>query len=621
MTDIEEISEWLPLETFTQVYTGSMDFKAGDQTIYIPFSTPFNYNDNSKRLAVMVKHDGIDSYNGTIYYSYPADGVFASIFISDPDNSFDPANLTFDGCLSGEIPESKFVFNDEITTLSGLITATDGTPIPNASLTISGLNLLTTSDATGHYQFDAIPAGTYQITIEKTGYFPSTDEIILVASQPATRNFILLPMTTVTVEGRVTSADSPTFGLAGATVTITGYATFSTSTNVDGTFVVEGVYTQNSYTLTASATNYMPASIPLVIIEDSVNVGDIILNEAMLLPYSVTAAEVDLNSFITWKAPSEEAYKVMQTDDGIAEDGYAAEPSEEVSLGNKFNFTEPTTLSSISLYFKPYTGTPKTLTVDIYDEDMKLIATSEEFNSTEEAWVTVDVPNRTLSGVHYIMVHWPGYSTQSTFLGYDKSLNTANNAYYYYPNGTISLLSDLSNIEGSFLMHLNILKDGKNSNTAKSLLGYSITKGRVEDLANVASWPILNTAILTSTSFTDSDWSNSHTADWIYGVKSHFTTGESEWVFSNTLLFLAVGIEDKPNTSISIHPNPTSDYIVIEGAQGKNYSLTTSDGKILLSSIVSSNKQTIGLSGVAPGSYLIVLTDGNTVTTHKVIVR
>ena len=621
MTDNTELSEWLPYSTFTQVYNGPLNLIEGEQSIYIPFNTPFNYSDNTKQLAVMVKYDGAPSSKLAAYYSYPANGTFIAISLADNQNSFDPQNLPSYGYVSDLTPEIKFVFNDQTSTLSGLVASTDGTPLPNSILTINGLNLTTATNNSGQYEFLSVPAGTYYTNAASTGYFSNTIESTLTAGQPATLNFSLLPMATIAVEGRILGNDNPGVGLANATITLDGYSSYTTTSNADGSFIIDGVYTQNSYTLTVTAAGYQSAVLPVIVVNDPINLGDITLNEAMLHPYAAVAIESGANSVITWKTPNDAAYKTLKTDDGSAEDGFAAEPSEEVSLGNKFVFNEPTTITSIDLFFKAYTGTPQVLTVTIYDEAMNLIATTNAFTSITEEWINVEMPNRTFTGTHYIMVHWPGYSDQSTFLGFDNNVNTADNAYYYFPNSSVGVLSELTQQKGSFLIHLNALNDSKKESNTKSLTGYSITKGRIEDIDNVSSWPILNSALLSSTTYTDTDWSNSHTADWIYGIKTHYTTGTSEWVFSNPLTFLAVGIENTPDQSVSVHPNPATHYIVVENAQGKNYSLTTTDGKLLLSSQISNTKQAIDLSGVAPGSYLLILYDESSATTHKIIVR
>ncbi len=622
MTDNTEISEWIPYDNFSQVYSGALNFIEGEQTLYIPFNVPYNYSDNTKQLVVMVKYDGTESISGAAYYSYhPEIASLTTITVTDSQNSFDPQNMPTFGSVSDLTPELQFVFNDQLTSLSGVVTSTDGTPISNANLEVEALNMTTSSDANGQYSFPTAPAGTYNVTAVQIGYFANTLETTLVANEPATLNFELLPMATISIQGRILGNDNPGVGIAGATIVLEGYSNFTTTTASDGTFTLDGVFTQNDYTLTVTASGYQPAVLPVTVSNDPINVGDIILNEAMLHPYAAVAIESGANSVITWKAPNDAAYKTLQTDDGTAEDGYAAEPSEEVSLGNKFIFNEPTTITSIDLFFKAYTGTPQVLTVDIYDEAMNLQATTNAFTSTTEEWINVEMPNRTFTGTHYIMVHWPGYADQSTFLGFDNNVNTADNAYYYFSNGSVGILSELTQQMGSFLIHLNALNDSKKESNTKSLTGYSITKGRIEDIANVSSWPILNSALLSSTTYTDTDWSNSHTADWIYGVKTHYTTGNSEWVFSNPLTFLAVGIENTPNQSVSVHPNPATNYIMVEGAQGKNYSLTTTDGKLLFSSQLNNTKQAIDLSGVAPGSYLLILSDESSVTTHKIIVR
>ncbi len=134
------------------------------------------------------------------------------------------------------------------------MTATNGTPLAGASLSLSGTHTLsTTSDQNGNYSFNGLPAGgNYAVSVAKDKY----------AFAPATRNFSDLDadrtadfsgtLANHSLAGRVTSGGA---GLAGVVVTLSGSASRTTTTDTNGnySFAVEAA---GNYTLTPSKTHY-----------------------------------------------------------------------------------------------------------------------------------------------------------------------------------------------------------------------------------------------------------------------------------------------------------------------------------------------------------------------------
>jgi len=111
----------------------------------------------------------------------------------------------------------------------------------------------------GEYLFKA-PAGTYTLTMSKTGYI-STSIDVVVAGNSTGNDLALYPLATRTVTGSVKVGDT---GISGAKVyaEITGGGVATTSTESDGTYTLplkEGVWT-----ISASADGYEGA-VPLVV--------------------------------------------------------------------------------------------------------------------------------------------------------------------------------------------------------------------------------------------------------------------------------------------------------------------------------------------------------------------
>jgi hypothetical protein len=54
--------------------------------------------------------------------------------------------------------------------ISGVVLASDSTPISNATVSVEGTHISVTTDALGHYQMLGVPGGYQNITLQKIGY-------------------------------------------------------------------------------------------------------------------------------------------------------------------------------------------------------------------------------------------------------------------------------------------------------------------------------------------------------------------------------------------------------------------------------------------------------------------
>lgn len=148
--------------------------------------------------------------------------------------------------------------------LSGLIKAQNGSAIQSATITVTGYETKNgTSDGTGAYTVASITApGMYDVSISASGYLTYIESNVYIAQNATTyRNYTLQvnPNNGSVVGTVLTTGLSP---LSGATVTAY-YANGSTAgtaaTNSTGDYVLN--LTPNTYSITASKTNYM-ASLP-----------------------------------------------------------------------------------------------------------------------------------------------------------------------------------------------------------------------------------------------------------------------------------------------------------------------------------------------------------------------
>src|SRR5690606_13524758 len=92
MTSREALDDvWIPAGEMTLVYDGTINFITGEQIIYIPFQVPFNYNDTSMNIAIMVERIG-DHTNDLQSFAASSSAASTSKMYQTYTNPPDPYN-------------------------------------------------------------------------------------------------------------------------------------------------------------------------------------------------------------------------------------------------------------------------------------------------------------------------------------------------------------------------------------------------------------------------------------------------------------------------------------------------------------------------------------------------
>lgn len=125
-----------------------------------------------------------------------------------------------------------------------------GPGLAGATVTIAGKTVTTSNRGT--FTLSGIPAGTYSLSISKTGYITYTNDAYAVGSNQSGLNFFLTAIPTYSMSGTVRSGSATGPILAGATVSIAGK---TATTGKKGTFSISGI-SAGTYTLTVSKSGY-----------------------------------------------------------------------------------------------------------------------------------------------------------------------------------------------------------------------------------------------------------------------------------------------------------------------------------------------------------------------------
>jgi hypothetical protein len=178
---------------------------------------------------------GVDGQNGV--YGYGSSALF-------PTSSFNAANYWIDAVY---LPTTTY-------TIAGTLT---GTGAAGATVTLSGSSATATADSSGNFSFNGLANGTYTVTPSANGAtFSPASQTVTINNGHALGLSFAGTVATYSVSGTISGA-----GGSGATVSLSGAATATTTADASGLYSFPGL-SNGSYTVTALKTGYVmtPAS-------------------------------------------------------------------------------------------------------------------------------------------------------------------------------------------------------------------------------------------------------------------------------------------------------------------------------------------------------------------------
>jgi mannose-6-phosphate isomerase-like protein (cupin superfamily) len=621
MTSREALDDvWIPAGEMTLVYDGTINFITGEQIIYIPFQVPFNYNDTSMNIAIMVERIG-DHTNDLQSFAASSSAASISKMYQTYTNPPDPYNPPPAGQIYWS-PFIRLIFNDNLGTVSGNVSDPEGLPIEGAAVTIDPLRITVSTDASGNYEIPYVPEGSYPATASKYTYPSVTQELEVNFGQNTQLDFVMGQLALVTVSGTVVANDNNE-PVENALITLSGFASYTTASDATGNFMIENVYSQSNYSLMIEADGYETYIVPVHIELENIELGEIVLVEALIVPYQIITSPVATGMDIDWQHPSTSADQVWVFDDGAYENGWAGETGEEVWIGNLIKFENPATITGFDIYWAKYniSSTIQSMRLDVFDAGNNLIVSSNWFNSGNDQWIHVSVPNITLYGDHYAMVYWNCTPDQSTYLAWDSTNIVNELARYKYPGSDIAPFSNIIGIKGNMLIRPNVLTSEATTASSRELTGYNISRGKLDDIANAADWPLLNSETFTESHFNDTTWPPNENDWYVYAVKAHFTTGESEYSFSTAINYLGVNTPTLDLMHTTIYPNPATDRVFITGCADSDIMIFSMDGRLISQKHSNDSSTSINVSHFASGYYLLVIKNTTGLKQHKLLVQ
>ena len=305
--------------------------------------------------------------------------------------------------------------------IDGHVTNAEGQPVAGATVRAANGKYVAQTDAEGYYKLMYLPAGKYTIQVLCLGYQNKTQSNVMVTElETTTQDVTITPLPIYEVKGRVVDVAEDV--VPGATVTLTGYNTYKTTTDDEGRFSLPAVFKSNNYTLTIIRQGYVAYS-KLTPVSAAVDLADIELADDVKAPKGISLQTDDEQATISWRAPFGTP-RLFRIDDG----GYTTSIGQNnVDAQQVYGVITrvPATVYGGEFLVTKANGDPKTSVIvrviDLDSDGMpngNVLYEEEVALSTDDAWTTftlatpVDAPNGFFTTVAYD--GWVGLAIDGT---------------------------------------------------------------------------------------------------------------------------------------------------------------------------------------------------------------
>ncbi|MDD4223254.1 MAG: carboxypeptidase regulatory-like domain-containing protein [Candidatus Cloacimonetes bacterium] len=183
---------WIPSTDLTLVFNGLVDFPSGENVIDLPFSQAFDYFNRDNLVILAQRPMDSDYYSSSDYFRSQTWGLNRARKAQSDNTIFDPANPPANATVSGEFPQTGFVWAYvPVGNLQGSVLGTGDQPVEGATIQVLDTGYSASTDAAGNYIIH-LPVGTYDLMISADGYVDqSVYGVIVNLDQTTILNFVL----------------------------------------------------------------------------------------------------------------------------------------------------------------------------------------------------------------------------------------------------------------------------------------------------------------------------------------------------------------------------------------------------------------------------------------------
>jgi len=315
-TNADLSAGWIPSTQLTLVYDGTINYPSGENTVYIPFQAPFLYLNGQNIVMMANRPMDTEYFSSSDNFLAQTVGTSRSINIYSDSTPYDPAAPPVPTAtqITGKFPKTTFhIIPGGVGHLNGTILGVGGQPLAGVAVQFATGGYSTTTNAQGQYSIQNIIHETYQVSFSRYGYLTTTQTVVIPEDQTVVLNLTLQQMPVVNVTGTILASDTGA-GLAGAGIHLTGYETYTVTTNTAGLFTIPAVYANNGYSYTIVCPGYQNAGGDITVGTTNYSMGNITLSEVAYAPRHLTAAINGTNTVVTvaWEAPDPTALDLSE---------------------------------------------------------------------------------------------------------------------------------------------------------------------------------------------------------------------------------------------------------------------------------------------------------------------
>jgi hypothetical protein len=558
-------SGWITPSQMTHVFSDNLTFPYGVNNIDFTFPVPYFHSGGN--LVMLVEHPWQDDYfmMPNNFYAQTV-GTSRSRLAYNSNFPIDPNNPPQTG-LSGQFPKTTFIVDvNGMGSVSGIVTA-GGSPLQGAVVRFANTAMSATTGAEGTFSFPFIAPGNYSVVASKTGYAEVSQAITVLANQMSTLDFALTELSLITITGQVTGFDNPGVGIAGAQVSLSGYAPYNGVTDNGGYFSITGVYSGQTYTYTISTGGYQPVMGTVTVGSTNYSMGEIVLYEIAFPPLNATAEEAPGGNsvMLNWDPPVEAEEGWLHYDNGENLTGFGTQGN-SFTVAIRFPADALADYAGTSLYAMrvwPNTGAgwnlrvwtggnaaqPGTLVVDqpfvpvLNSYNTVPLNNPVPITGSEELWFGYYISGENMSHAHAGVDPGPavhGYGNMIQWLGNWTTLLAVNSycdfnwniqgfAGFGYPRLSPPIYSS------GLIPDDLTASDNLSLRDDRPLTGYNLWRLEQGQETNPGSWTAITTTPITENTFTDADWENLQPGTYVWAVQAVYSGSVSDCIFTNPL--------------------------------------------------------------------------------------
>ncbi|MCL2246770.1 MAG: carboxypeptidase regulatory-like domain-containing protein, partial [Lentimicrobiaceae bacterium] len=419
---------------------------------------------------------------------------------------------------------------------------TDGeNPLEGVKITVDETGDYAITNANGFYRINRLFADEYNLTASLVGWDEAYAPVTINAGATTTKDFELTPILyTYTVSGTVFGSGTGV-GLEGATVTFSGYGTYSGTTDATGAYTLTGLYDNHTYDVTVSRAGYATYTTTYFLLTH-VTDYNFTLNELILPVQRVTAtpSNDDTQADVNWIVPETYPTSTFRHCSDIANWYIGFSNCSRYSvLGSVFRVDAEVT--SITWVTSAAGGQHNFVNVFIFDLDEdgnptnKVLYNVDNVPNVDNQWTTHNIPGSISARNGFMLA--VSYNSGSFALLYDQATEEypfVPNVNFYSANYETSPFQSwggqTSLDQNNFMIYGAGFQFGKSvtfqhpkqEENPKEIMTYALY--RLKENQPQASWTSLGEH--TGTSYTDNAWNTLPSGVYQYAVQTKYSGNE-----------------------------------------------------------------------------------------------